>query len=257
VSGEESGGGRYSIRSVHRVCDILDHLQRNPDGVTLADMAEVLELPKSSVFRYLVTLEDRDYAVRDAEGLRFFPGPAFLQSDSRRLDLLVQRAHPHLVALRDEVGETVNLGVLDGSEVVYLDVVESERSVRLAARVGARDPIHSTALGKALTATREEHVVQRLLDATDMSSRTDRTIVDQRGYLRELERVRRQGYALDDGENENDGRCVAVALDGAGEGFAISVSAPAARFPRRMVEAMAERLRATAVAIERDATDLR
>jgi IclR family acetate operon transcriptional repressor len=104
--------------------------------------------------------------------------------------------------------------VLDGDSVVYLQIVESAQAMRLAARRGERDYIHSTALGKAIAAQQSDEAVRALLRASGMPARTPRTITRIDDFMVERARVREQGYAIDDEENEQGARCVAVALPG-------------------------------------------
>jgi IclR family transcriptional regulator, acetate operon repressor len=233
----------YSIRSVERVVDLLELLASAESPVSLRHLAEAADLPKSSAFRYLATLESRGYAVRDPDGSGYLLGPAFPRSAHRMLDDLVEAAHPHLELLAKSAGETVNLGILSGSRVSYADIVESSRQVRLAAKVGDRDRIHSTALGKAIASQLSEDAVRHLLRVEGMPVLTKRTIDDPDAYLTALAAVREQGYAVDDRENENDGRCVAVALAIPGLQAAVSLSAPASRFPVGEVPHVAEQLR--------------
>jgi IclR family transcriptional regulator, acetate operon repressor len=242
---------RYSIRSVQRVCDILDLLQESPDGILLQEVAKVTGLPKSSAFRYLVTLESRRYVERVDEN-RFRLGLAFLPLQARQLDMLAQRARPHLERLRDEFEETINLGLLDGSKVIYLDIVESPRSVRLAARRGDRDMIHSTALGKAIASELPVEQVKRILAAEGLPRLTPRTITDAKVYFAALDEVRARGYAVDDGENEPDGRCVAVPIRGLRMSAALSLSAPASRFLSDRVELVASALQEVATKLAGD-----
>ena len=244
-------GGSYYIRAVQRVCDVLDLLQ-DADSVSLPDVAEVTGLPKSSAFRYLVTLESRRYVERDPATGDYRIGLALLPLQGRQFDLLARRLRPALEELRDRFGETVNLGLLDSDRVTYLSILESPRTVRLAARPGDRDPIHSTALGKAIVAPLPESRVRAILAAEGMPRLTERTITDPDVYMAELERVRRLGYAVDDGENELDGRCVAVPLPGSRLPAAVSVSAPASRLPRERTDEVAEAI-ATACAVVLDA----
>lgn len=241
----------YSIRSAERVCDILDLLQSTTVGVALPDVAKATRLPKSSAFRYLATLENRRYVERDPDTGYYRLGLAFLPFQSRQFEVIAQRARPRLEQLRDKFEETVNLGLLDGNRVTYLDIVESPRAVRLAARRGDRDAIHSTALGKAIAATLPTDAVRRILAAEGMPRRTGRTITRVGDYLAELQRVTEQGYAVDDAENESDGRCVAVPL-GARLPLALSVSAPAARLPQDQIEETAEILAGVAADLRRD-----
>lgn len=233
---DESTG--YSVRAVERACSILDLLQQRIDGVSLGEIAEAVDLPKSSAFRYIWTLERRRYVQRDPVTDDLHLGLAFLPIRARQFELLAQQARPHLEALRDQFDETINIGYLDGNRVVYLDVVESRRSVRLAARPGDRDPIHSTALGKAIVAHIPETAVRSILDADGLPAYTPSTITDVDTYLAELEIVRNKGYALDDGENEPDGRCVAVSLGDERFHGGLSLSAPAARLPMHSIDAV-------------------
>lgn len=242
----------YSIRAVDRVCDILDLLQRSRDGVSLADVAAVTALPKSSTFRYLAALEARRYVERVDETSHYRVGLSFQPHDSRRFETFLTQAEGPLRRLSDDTCETTNLGTLDGSMVVHSLVFESGHMMRLAARVGDRAPIHSTALGKAMAAELTPSRVLALLQATEMTQFTATTITTPEAYLSELERVRQQGYAIDEQENQPDGRCVAVALQGMPFPCGISVSAPARRFSVEKVPVVVKQLRRLGLELVRD-----
>lgn len=235
---DRNGSGRYSVRAVERVADILDTLQEAAAPVSLVRLASVTGLPKSSVFRYLATLEARGYVDRDPESGDFTLGLA-LPTHQQRFATLAARARPVLERLRDRFGETVNLGVLDGERVLYLEIVESPKTMRLAAHPGDRDFVHSTAVGRAFAAELPEDEVRRILAAAGMPALTPRTITGVDELLRVLEDVRKQGYALDDEENEEGARCVAVAIPGARVPTGISISAPAVRLSREQAERIA------------------
>jgi IclR family acetate operon transcriptional repressor len=159
---------------------------------------------------------------------------------------LATRARPLLEGLRDRFGETINLGVLDGRRVAYLEIVESPKAMRFAARRGDRDPIHSTALGKAIASRLSDGEVRQIIASEGMPQLTSRTITDLGEFLSELDLIRERGYALDNGENEEDGRCVALSLPGGWVHAAISLSAPAQRFSLSRVETVVEALREVA-----------
>lgn len=232
----------YSVRAVVRVLDILDLLQNSTRGVSLSEVAAAARLPKSSAYRYLVTLESRSYVERDpVSGLYRF-GQAFLPSHTRHLQILAARARPVLEQLRDRFQETANLGVLDGNRVSYLEILESPWSMRLASRVGDRDPIHSAALGKAIASTLEDEAVHTILAVEGMAQLTPRTITSPERFFAELGEVRRMGYAIDNGENEEGGRCVAVPIAGGRVPAAISLSAPAMRCKEGWIEDVANAL---------------
>lgn len=250
AEGVDAGQERdYSVRAVERVCSILSLLQESPDGVSLLDLAETTELPKSSAFRYLWTLEEHRYVERDPESRLYRLGLGFVGMQSRQLEMLRQRARPWLERLRDQFGETLNLGVLDGGAVIYLEIMESRRGVRLSARRGDRDPIHSTALGKAMAARLAETRVRELLSHQGLEARTPNTITNLEDFIAELAKVRRLGYAIDNCENEIDGRCVAVPIPDSPTPAALSLSAPSVRFPMQEVKEVAAALKEAAYRI--------
>jgi IclR family acetate operon transcriptional repressor len=252
ATAHEASSTGYSIRAVHRVCDILDLIQHHPDGFSLGQVVEVTALPKSSAFRYLVTLQERRYVRRDPVTGLFRIGPAFLPLRPQQLGLIAERARTYLRRLRDRFGETVNLGVLEGNRISYVEILESPRSVRLAARVGDRDPLHCTALGKAIASTLDPHQVRAILAAEGMPRRTATTITDLETYTAVLEETRQRGYAVDDRENEEEGRCVAVPLSALGLPASISLSAPASRFPMERVPEVAAALTETSGMLVKD-----
>lgn len=242
TDGDAPAASTYSIRAVERVCDVLDLIQRQPDAFTLSDVVEATDLPKSSAFRYLSTLEARGYVSRDAVTGQIRIGPSFLPLHDRQMELLAGQARPLMEQLRDQFEETVNLGVLEGNRIAYLEIVESQRSMRLAARKGNRDPLHCTALGKAVATLLPTVRVRAILEAEGMPAMTPQTITDMDDFLAEVERSRERGYALDNGENEPDGRCLAVPLLTSDFPVAISLSAPASRFPLADAEHVAAEL---------------
>jgi IclR family transcriptional regulator, acetate operon repressor len=246
-------GEQYTVRAVERVTDILDALQRSEQGLSLGALAELTEMPKSSVFRYLATLEARGYVARTAD--HHYTLGLSLPPQRQYFDLLGDRLRPLLVELRDRFGETVNLGVLDGDRLIYQEIVESRHAMRLAARRGDRDYLHSTALGKALMATLDDDEVRQIVPAAGMPARTRNTIVDIDDYLRALEQVRADGYATDDEENEEGARCVAVALRGLVVPAGVSVSAPAVRLSAAEAAKIAALLAREAPRLSRGSVD--
>jgi IclR family acetate operon transcriptional repressor len=241
--GSETPEELAGTRSIRRTCAILRLVGQSADtGVSLQEVAEASELPKSSAHRYLLVLEREGFVERDRVTQRYNLGLAFVALHTRQADWLIERARPLIEKVRDRWDESVNLGMLLGDSVVYLDIAESSRSIRLAARRGDRDKIHSTALGKAIAATlSDEHVIS-LLGSAGMSRQTERTIVDPKVLLIELAQVRSLGYAVDDRENEAEGRCVAVFVPGLGAPVAISVSGIASRFPMSRLAEVARSL---------------
>lgn len=240
--GPDGSRDRYAIRAVQRVCNLLDLLQAETEGISLARAAEVTELPKASAFRYLATLEGCRYVDRNPDSGLFRLGTALLPLEIRQLSRLTQRIRPHLEELRDEFQETANLGMFDGRGIVYLDIVESTHTMRLAARPNDRAPIHCTALGKAIAADLPEELVREILKEEGMPRRTPRTIVSMKAFLEALTIIRKKGFAVDIEENEIGALCVAWPLQIGGVRLSISVSGPSARLTQKRVPEVAKKL---------------
>ncbi|WP_029137490.1 IclR family transcriptional regulator [Nakamurella lactea] len=241
----------YPIRSVDRVCDILDTLANSSMGVTLTEVSEATGLPKSSTFRYLSALEARHYVERANDNVSYRLGPAFRPQHTRRISQLAELARPALERLRDKIDETTNLGLLDGTSVVHSVVCESKQMMRLAAHVGDRGYVHATALGKAMAATLPDDRVRSILTAAGMPVITSETITDPDAFLAELGDIRESGYAIDHAENQGGGLCVAAAIQKIGFPAAVSVSAPSSRFTPDQVPAVAKSLQKIAKDLSR------
>jgi IclR family acetate operon transcriptional repressor len=147
-------------------------------------------------------------------------------------------ALPYLHDLLVRFQETVNLGVLEHNEIVYLEVLESPQAFKMSSHVGARDYPHATSLGKAVLAFLPEKEVERIIRATGMPKRTEKTICSFSRLKEELTLIRRRGYSIDDQENEEGARCVgAPLLDSRGNVMAaISLSGPAPHFSQAVIE---------------------
>ena len=249
---QPSTSSSYHFRAVQRVCDILDHLMASEGDVSLPEIAQVAELPKTSAFRYLVTLQSRRYVERNDATGSYRLGLAFLPGHQQEVNILAAHVRPVLEELREELGETVSFGVLDGGQVTYVEAVESRRAVRLAARQGGHDPIHSTAVGKAISAELPEDRVRQILASEGMAALTSDTIIDAEAYLAEIAEVRRRGYAVEDAENEPDARSVAVPMPRAPVPAAISLSAPVSRLAMDDLDQLAKVLREASQRAVRD-----
>ncbi len=220
-------------QSLIRAMTLLERLSETPAGLNLTDMSYQLGMPAATVHRLLNTFEELNFVEQDADsglwviGMKAFNvGNAFLQ----RRDF-VEISRPHMEALVDRCGETVNLGVIDDGEVVFISQVESQEVMRMIARLGSRSPIHASGVGKALLAWQSEQRLARILERRGLPRFTDRTIDKPAALRAELELTRRRGYALDDEEHAVGLRCVAAAIfDENGRALAaISLSGPKAR----------------------------
>ena len=238
-------GSVYDVAVLQKALDLLEAIAGGPE-LGLRQLSLQTGASKASSFRVLTTLERRGYLIKDPVTRKYSPGPRLMAlsfATVARLDV-PRRARPVLEQLRAEFDETVNLGVLSDREVLYLDIVESTRGLRMSSRVGARDQLHSTALGKAYLATMTEPEIRALLDGYERRQKTRRTIVDMDQLVREIDLTRARGYSIDDEENDLGARCVGIAVtdpDGRPQA-AISISGPAARIQGRMLEDIGKRL---------------
>jgi IclR family acetate operon transcriptional repressor len=220
--------------------DILDYLRERPEGAALPEIASAIGLPKSSVFRYLATLVARRYVERDASTDAYRLGLALMMQTP--VQVLAIHARPYLEEIRDRFDETANLGIFDSNRVLYIEILESAKVMRLASRSGDHDPLHSTALGKAVASQLDDQEIRRILGAEGMPRLTPKTLVDPGAYLQEVRMVRERGWAMDNGENEEGGRCLAVPITGFTVAAGISLSAPALRLPLDSIDEVATAL---------------
>lgn len=230
------GASSQGVRAADRVLDVMEALASRAEGLSLTELARQTEIPKTTVLRYVMTLLERGYVVR-GPSLDYYRIPFSLQVlRPREVTRLVAAARPWMFSLRERFHETVNLGVLESNGVSYLEVAADTGAIRFNARTGAHDPIHSTALGKAIAVQLREPEVRRIVRLEGLPARTATTITDLPAFLRELQDVRRRGYARDRGENEEGGACLAVPLYGAPVPAALSLTAPVGRLDAETID---------------------
>lgn len=218
------------VKSAARVLDVLGTLAET-GPLNLRDLAAHLQVPKSSMHALLRTMQWRGWLETDATGTLYGLGVRSLLAGSAYVDsdVMVRQTAPVLDELAQQTGETVHLGRLESSDVVYLAKRESKHPLRLFSSVGRRLPAHSVALGKALLAEMAPEAALACLPST-LQPMTPQTITDPQRLLENLEQVRRTGYAIDAEESASGLRCFAVALQQRSTTRdAISISVPVAR----------------------------
>ncbi|WBL81138.1 IclR family transcriptional regulator [Bradyrhizobium xenonodulans] len=221
------------VQSVDRALSILETLSEDDEGYRLSDLAVRTGLSASTVHRLLATLESRRFVQFDrAEskwhvGVRSFTVGA---SFARRRNFSTQ-AIPYLRKLRDLTRETANLAVVDDEFIIVLTRMESREIMRSLTQVGGRVPMVTSGVGKAVLATYSDEDVGAVIRHHGMPRLTEKSIVRPSDLFKELERIRKQGYALDDEEASMGLRCVAAVVynDCAEPLAAISVSGMTSR----------------------------
>ncbi len=231
--GPNNRAGDGKNQSLTRALTLLERLSEAQQGLNLTDLSHQLGMPAATVHRLLSTFEELDFVEQDSQqGLWFIGLKAFTVGNAflNRRDF-VSISRPHMHALVEQCGETVNLGVIDDGEVVFVSQVESREVMRMIVRLGSRSPIHASGVGKAMLASLSQQQVSRILERRGLARYTDHTIDNPTRLRDELEQVRQRGYAIDDEEHAVGLRCVAAAIFDENKQAlaAISLSGPKAR----------------------------
>ena len=216
------------VQSLERAFDLLEHMADAGGEATLSDLVRLSGLPMPTIHRLVRTLAGHGY-VRQQASRGYALGPRLIRLGEAASRLVGTWARPHLARLVDEIGETANMAMLDGDEIVYVAQIPSRHSMRMFTEVGRRVLPHGTAVGKVLLARLPEPDVRELLRRTGMPAHTEHTITDAAVLLAQLPAIRDHGYAVDDGEQELGVRCIAVPVPDAPTMTAVSISGPAAR----------------------------
>jgi IclR family transcriptional regulator, KDG regulon repressor len=235
---------------VDRVIDILEAFEWLGPQLGVSELSRALDLKKATTHRLLASLRRRDIVAQDPQTRRYHLGMRLWQLGMLALNQLdwIDRARPYLRQLRDETGETTHLAVLEQGQVMYIDKVESEHSLRMPSQVGRRLPAHCTGVGKALLAYLSPQALAEVIDQHGLPEMTPHTITERHVLVAELASIRERGYAMDDEEIEPGLRCIAAAVRGhSGEvTAAISIAGPSSRLRREDVERHAESVVAAA-----------
>lgn len=230
------------VQSVDRALNILA-LFRQHSSLKLTEIADRMGLAKSTVYGLVSTLEAHGYLEQDPETGEYQLGVKLLEMGGyfeKRLSLR-REAHSVMKSLVEKYGETVQLSILDGREVVYIDLVEAPTSIRYAARIGMRAPAHCTATGKVMLADLSESLLDKLYGDGLLPTTTPRSISSLVALKEHLKMVREQGYSLDDEESEVGVRGVAAGIRNRhGRVIAgISLGGPASRVTYEIVPELA------------------
>jgi IclR family KDG regulon transcriptional repressor len=228
------GAGRpgKTISAVARAFVVIEKLAL-VSSASLEELSRSARLAKPTTYRFLMTLRDLGY-VRKDDGDRWFLTMKLFAIGSKALDHieLPKVARPVAERLSADLGETVHMGVLDEGEALYVLKIESKYTIRMYSRVGKKIPLYCTAIGKILLADMPDEERKAAIDAMKLIPFTPDTIRTAAALEQELERVRKEGFAVDAGEHEEGVACIAAPIrDHSGRAVAaISVSWPTFRF---------------------------
>jgi IclR family KDG regulon transcriptional repressor len=204
----------YSAPSVKKAFKILYAISDSSNGLGISDLSKKLKIGKSTVHGITTALEELGVLVRDPLYKRYTLGysllevcrPAFAKIDLKDL------ARKPMEKLMGKVGETVFLGVLNGDHVTIVEMVESRNDMKITSPPGTRLPLLAGATGRVLLSQIEKEKSKELIQKKGLARYTSKTVIDQRQFLREIEKVKGQGYAVDDEEYIPGVRAVAAPL---------------------------------------------
>jgi DNA-binding IclR family transcriptional regulator len=200
--------------AVERALAMLEAVAQESDGLSNAEISRKLKIPKSSASYILRTLETQAYLNRDPQSGKYRVGLKILSLSRGALSGIDVRevALPVMRRLTEKTNLTCHLAILDGPEAVYIEKVEPQGFLRVDTWVGRRMRVHATSVGKALVAHISRDRLTRILEKTGMDKRTAKTITTLPRLLKELEKVRALGYAVDDEENNLGARCLGAPI---------------------------------------------
>jgi DNA-binding IclR family transcriptional regulator len=234
--GNSTSGQIYRIQVLDRVFQILNILANSTSGIGLTELANRLQVHKSTTHRLMMVLESARYIERTPSTGHYHLGSRLIElglSATAQLDVY-EIARPHLRGLAEKAGETAHLAVLRGGETISIVKAESTHNLRTPITVGTHTPAHCTSLGKAILAFGPSDRADAFLKGRKLKAYTPNTITSSLRFREELRVVRERGYAVDDEEREIGLRCIAAPVwNSVGEVIAaISVAGPAFRIAR-------------------------
>lgn len=247
-----NGRARAGVQSLDRAFAILEAMADAGGVVGLSELAAAVNLPLATIHRLVRTLVGLGY-VRQEPSRQYSLGPRLMRLADASTARLGALANPRMSVVVNALGESVDLAVLDGDEIVYVAHVEpSKNFMRMFTEVGHRARVHTTAVGKVMLAARPDQYVLDVLRRTGMERLTADTITTPEAFLDDLERVRARGYAIDHGEQELGVCCVAVPVPDAPRPMALSMSGPLPRMSDEVIARALPVLREAACQISAD-----
>jgi DNA-binding IclR family transcriptional regulator len=235
----------YKINSAEKTIKILELLADNGE-LSVAEAASILGMNRSTCHRFLVTLRELGYVVQNHLSHYKLSFQVF-ELGMKVADRMQIRevAYPYLKELSTLCNETINLGCLDNNEIVHLDKINSTEILRIDPSIGSRIPAYCTGLGKAILAYLPEEKLNQFLESVSLKKMTKNTIITKENLLEELERIRKQGFAVDHEELCIGLQCVASPVFDYTNCpvYSISVAGPSSRLSKERINSMKEEVK--------------
>ena len=210
MSDTENGrtDNKYLIPNIARALQILEYLAKDKPEASIAEIAVDFSFPKNSVFRIIKSLEQYGFVEETSRKYHATPRLLYLGYAGMRNKGIIENSLDIMHALRDEVNETIMIGTLLGNQIVIIEQLPSFQYVKFTTEIGKQVTIHASAPGKAILAYLPGDSQEMILDQITFTRYTDNTIPGKSAMREELEKVLSSGYAVDDGEEDPECRCV-------------------------------------------------
>ncbi len=238
----------YTIPVLEKTFAVIKCISEHETGLTLSDIVKKIEAPKSTVFKILYTLENELIVEKKMD--RYFLGSMLIHYG---LHTLSQRdlkavARPFLASLMEETGETAHLAVPVGMQSMIVDVVLTTHPIRFSSPVGSLFPLYCTSHGKLSLAYTEHFTLDEYIAANTLLKRTENTITDPDALHREIEKIREQGFSMDEVEFVDDIRCCAAPVRDEKGAFigAVGITSTVITFTEERIEEISKAVRAAA-----------
>ena len=234
------------VQSVERALDILEFVSSSEGELGVSEIGAATGLSAGTVHRLLTTLGSRGYVQRNKETRRYALGLKSLTMATITRERVAATARPFLEALSQESQETANVAILEGNSAVYVEqVAPPSRMLRIFTEPGNRVSLHACGTGKVLLAYQPPRLFELIFERLDLVRYTASTITDFGQLRSELQQIRRQGYAVDFGEQEDGVRCLAAPVFGPDSEIlaAMSLSGPSSRLESRRAESIVPHLK--------------
>ncbi len=233
MTGRMADGKSNSVKSVVKAFLLMEELDKSGE-MSIGDLSERLQMDKATVHRLVNTIKDAGYINQNPDNKKYANSLKLLAMGNRAMEKTGVRhiARPFMEELSEKTGETINLGMRVGNKIIYVDKMESSSTIKVGLGIGVSVPSYCSGLGKAILAFTPADELEELLDSIVFEKFTEHSITNREHFQRELERIRKDGYAVDDEEYVDGLMCFAAPIfDFHGNPIAsVSVSCPKYRY---------------------------
>lgn len=211
---KKSDNSKYHVPNLSRALTIMEHLSKHPAGLTASEISEQLKIPRNSIFRITSTLVDNNYLLRDEETKKYQLSQKLLTMGYSALgeQTLIEKSLPVMRELRNEVGETVPLGVLHGHEGLIIEEVPGIHSFRFVLEPGRKFHLHTSAPAKSIIAFLQRDDQESIISSITFTKYNERTIVNADVFREHLEKVKSRGFGIDHAEEIEGMICIGAPI---------------------------------------------